>query len=133
MRSAARETVFKFLYSQLFNQTDGELFAHLKKEIGLNQTDCKFADELLSFIEKDKEYFLEFIQKNSLGFKINRIFSTDKCSLLIGMAEMKNYPQTDLPIIIDEAVKLASKFSTEKSTDFVNGILAKYAKELNRG
>lgn len=133
MRSAARETVFKFLYSQLFNQTDGELFARLKKEIGLNQTDCKFADELLSFIEKDKEYFLEFIQKNSFGFKINRIFSTDKCALLIGMAEMKNYPHTDLPIIIDEAVKLAAKFSTEKSTDFVNGILAKYAKELSRG
>ena len=34
---------------------------------------------------------------------------------------------------IDEAVKLAAKFSTEKSTDFVNGILARYAKEINRG
>ena len=49
------------------------------------------------------------------------------------MAELKNYPDTDTPIIIDEAVKLSSKYSTEKSTDFVNGILARYAKEINRG
>ena len=32
MRSVARETVFKYLYSQLFNPSDEELFARLIKE-----------------------------------------------------------------------------------------------------
>lgn len=133
MRSTARETVFKYLYSQLFNPSDGELFARLVKENGLNEGDYAFAKELLAFVNEGKEEYLEYIQKYSFGFKLNRVFSTDKCSLLIGMAELKNYPNTDVPIIIDEAVKLSAKFSTEKSTDFVNGILARYAKEINRG
>ena len=32
-------------------------------------------------------------------------------------------------IIIDETVNLVAKFSAENSTDFVNGIIAEYAKE----
>lgn len=133
MRSVARETVFKYLYSQLFNPSDEELFARLIKENALNDADKKFATELLEFVKLGENEYLDYIQKYSFGFKLNRVFSTDKCSLLIGMAELKNYPETDTPIIIDEAVKLSAKYSTEKSTDFVNGILARYAKEINRG
>jgi transcription termination factor NusB len=48
------------------------------------------------------------------------------------MAELVSFPETDLPIIIDEAVKLCAKYSTERSTDFVNGILAKFAKTIGR-
>jgi transcription termination factor NusB len=49
------------------------------------------------------------------------------------MAELENMTETDVPVIIDEAVKIVSKFSAEKSTDFVNGILASYAKEVRNG
>lgn len=133
MRSTAREVVFKFLYSQLFNQNDEGLFTLLKIDEKLSEKDGAFADELYAFVQKDIEEFNEFIKINSVSFKLNRVFLADKCSIFIGMAELKNYPNTDLPIIIDEAVKLSAKYSTEKSTDFVNGILAKYAKEINRG
>ena len=53
----------------------------------------------------------------------------DKCAILIGMAELENMVNTDVPVIIDEAVKLCAKFSAERSTDFVNGILAQYSRE----
>lgn len=133
MRSTAREAVFKLLYSQLFNQNDEGLFTLLKVEGKLSEEDGVFADELYSYVKKDEDEFNEFIKANSVSFKLNRVFPADKCAMFVGMAELKNYPQTDLPIIIDEAVKLSAKYSTEKSTDFVNGILAKYAKEINRG
>ena len=56
------------------------------------------------------------------------VFNTDKCAILIGMAELDNFPETPIPVVIDEAVKLSALYSTEKGTDFVNGILAEYVR-----
>jgi len=128
MRSLARETVFKFLYSQLFNPSDEGLFTVLAKE--LNDDDKSFAQNLIKIINENESEFLDKISQLSVGYKLNRIFATDKCSLLIGMAELNGYPDTAVAVVIDESVKLAAKYSTEKSTDFVNGILAEYAKEI---
>ena len=48
------------------------------------------------------------------------------------MAELENFTETPVAVAIDEAVKLSVKYSTEKSPDFVNGVLAAFAKELKR-
>lgn len=133
MRSLAREIVFKELFAKLFNPDDEEFFAILLKDKGLNESDRVFANELLDLIIKDKDELLSNIERLSVGYKLNRIYNADRCAILIGMAELKNYNNTDIPVIIDEAVKIVSKFSAERSTDFVNGILAEYAKEVRNG
>ena len=130
MRSTAREVVFKFIFSQLFNPSDEGLFTVLARDNKLNESDFSFAEELLTFIQEKKDVYLSEIENLLIGYKLNRVFNTDKCALLIGMAEIENYPETDLPIIIDESVKLVAKFSADRSTDFVNGVLANYAKKV---
>lgn len=127
MRSLARECVFKYLYSKLFNPNDEGLFDVLIKE--LSNDDKTFANDLLNFVVANEDKYLSEIESLSLGFKLNRIFNVDKCAMLIGMAEFDNYKNTPIPVIIDEAVKLSAKYSTEKSTDFVNGILGEYVKK----
>lgn len=126
MRSLARESVFKYIFSRLFNPSDEGLFAVLCKE--LNEEDKKFATELLSAIDNNEEKYLNNIETLSNGYTINRMHRADKCALLIGMAELDNF---DTPpfVAIDEAVNLVAKFSTESSTNFVNGILAECIKE----
>lgn len=130
MRSLARECVFKFLFSQLFNPSDEELFTVLINNENLTANDKNFAKELKNYIDSEKDKYLELIDEMSVGYKLNRVFNADKCALLIGMAELENFKETDVPIIIDEAVKLALRFSTERSTDFVNGLLAEYARRV---
>lgn len=127
MRTLAREAVFKYNYSKLFNSDDEGLFDVLIKDF--NDDDKKFASELNSAVIENKDNFLNELDKIVHRYKIDRILSSDRCIILLGMAEALIYPNTPKPVIIDEAVKLASKFSTEKSPDFVNGILAKYIKE----
>ena len=127
MRSLAREVVFKFLFSQLFNPSDGELFSVLLKDKKLTESDRDFATSLLNAIEKNKEKHLAIISEMAEGFKLSRLFNADKCALLIGMSELDDFKDTPKIVVIDESVKLAAKFSTEKSTDFVNGVLARYA------
>ncbi len=131
MRRHAREAVFKYIYSRLFNSTDEGLFDVLIKEF--NEDDKSFAKSLLEAVEKDEEKNLQVISSLAIGYKLNRLINVDKCALLIGLAELDNFPGTDVPIVIDEAVGISARFSTEKSTDFVNGILSEYVRRRNNG
>lgn len=131
MRSLARECVFKFIFSRLFNPNDEGLFVVLTNE--LSDKDKDFAKELLAAIDERYAEYEEKITEMSKNYRADRILSADKCAMILGMAELDAFRETDTPIIIDEAVKLAAKYSTEKSTDFVNGILASYAEETRNG
>ena len=127
MRSAARDVVFKCLFSQLFNPSDEGLFTVLAKD--LNQEDKAFAKTLLDNANANIENYSTIIDSMADGYNYKRIYNADKCALLLGIAELNSCPDTPSPVVIDEAVKLAGLYSTEKSTDFVNGILARYVKE----
>ena len=127
MRTLAREAVFKYMYSRLFNPSDEGLFDVLIKD--LNNEDKDFATKLLQTVDQNQEKYLQTIERLSNGYKLNRVFNVDKCVLMLGMAEFDTFKETDIPVIIDETVNLVGKFSTETSTDFVNGIMAEYVKE----
>lgn len=128
MRSLAREAVFKLLFSQLFNPSDEGLFTVLCKD--LSDSSQQFANELLNCVQNNIQNYLEKIANLAIGYKINRLYNADKCAILIGMAELDNFKQTPVAVVINEAVNLVAKYSTENSTDFVNGILAAYSKEI---
>jgi N utilization substance protein B len=128
MRSLAREVVFKYIFSKLFNPNDEGLFNVLAKDLSADDKD--FAKKLLDSVLENEENYLLSIESISNGYKLNRVFNADKCALLIGMAELNVFKDTPVAIVIDEAVKLSAKYSTENSTDFVNGILAEYVRRI---
>ncbi len=126
MRSLVRETVFKYLFSRLFNPSDEGLFDVLCKD--LSASDKEFAVKLLDCVLSNEAKYLDAISSLSIGYKLNRVHNADKCVLMLGMAELDGFKETPIPVVIDEAVNLIAKYSTENSTDFVNGVLAEYAK-----
>ena len=127
MRSLAREAVFKYIFSRLFNRNDEGLFNLLIKE--LSDENKQFATEILKSIDDNENYFIEKISSLSQNYKLERVVNADKCAILIGMAELTKFPKTPIAIVVDEAVKLSVKYSTESSAYFVNGILAEFIKE----
>ena len=128
MRTYARECVFKYLFARLFNPSDEGLFALLCKE--LNQDDNKFANDLLLAVDNGYDKYIEKIEQLSIGFKLNRLHRADRCAILLGMAELDNFRETPIAVVINEIVNIVAKYSTESSTSFVNGILAEFAKEI---
>ena len=128
MRTYARECVFKYIFARLFNPSDEGLFAVLCKELGSD--DKVFAENLLKAVDSGQEKYLAVIEELSIGFNLERLHRADKCALLIGMAELENFKETPIAVVINEAVNIVAKFSTESSTNFVNGILAEFAKEI---
>jgi N utilization substance protein B len=56
----------------------------------------------------------------------------DRNILRIAVHELISEPQTPTPVVVSEAVRLATTYSTEKSATFVNGVLATLAKTTRK-
>ncbi|MBR1867683.1 MAG: transcription antitermination factor NusB [Clostridia bacterium] len=129
MRRDAREAVYKFLYAELFNDDQDDGFVgEIFKEQKLNDTDKKFALDLISAVHEHKNKIEEDISKFAKGYKIERLYSTDKCALTLAFAEIKYFNDIPSVVSIDEALFLVKKYSTPESLNYVNGILAAYKK-----
>lgn len=67
----------------------------------------------------------EIIQKYAKNWDFQRLVTMDKNILRIALIELLYIKETPLKVVIDEAIELAKKYSTDESSTFINGILAK--------
>ena len=58
--------------------------------------------------------------------------TVDRNILRLGAYEILYCPDIPIKVSIDEAVEIAKKFSTEKSSQFVNALLDRIAKEAKK-
>ena len=65
------------------------------------------------------------IKKYAIGWDFNRLVKMDKDILRIAICELLYIKDAPVKVVIDEAIELAKKYSTDDSASFVNGILAK--------
>ncbi len=65
------------------------------------------------------------IQKFAKGWDIERLVKMDKDILRIAITELIYIKDAPMKVIVDEALELAKKYSTDESSSFINGILAK--------
>ncbi len=91
-----------------------------------NQSEVKnYTIEIAEQFKNNHKTVDEQIQKYSNGWDISRLVKIDKDILRIAITELLFIKDTPIKVIVDEAVELAKKYSTEDSSSFVNGILAK--------
>ncbi len=69
------------------------------------------------------------VQKYARGWDIDRLVKIDKDILRISITEMLYIKGTPIKVIVDEALELAKKYSTDDSSSFINGILGKIIEE----
>ena len=94
------------------------------------QSDVK--DYIKKIVDKYRDYSKEIdtiIQDCSKGWDISRLVKIDKDILRIAIIEMVYIKEAPMKVVIDEAIELAKKYSTEDSASFVNGILAKVVRK----
>ena len=65
------------------------------------------------------------IQQYSKGWDIERLVKMDKDILRIALVELMYLKEAPMKVVVDEALELAKKYSTDDSSAFINGILAK--------
>lgn len=88
-----------------------------------------FAKELISYISQNNKFIEETIEKTANNWSLNRMAAIDRCILEIAVSEFFYFPLIPVKATINEAIELAKKYSTDRSYEFVNGILDKISKE----
>ena len=58
------------------------------------------------------------------GWTLERLPTLDRLVLRMSVYELRHHRETPRAVVINEAVELVKKFSTEDSGRFVNGVLA---------
>lgn len=60
---------------------------------------------------------------HSQHWRLERMAAVDRNLLRLAVYELQAYPQTPRPVIINEALEIARKYSGPDSVEFVNGVL----------
>jgi N utilization substance protein B len=126
-RRHAREVALQTLFSvQVGHHEPGEVLAVTltKPE---NADDAKFVEDLVRGTVEHAGEIDEAIVPLLHGWTLDRLPTIDLLLLRMGIFEMRYRPETPRAVVINEAVELAHKFSTEESGRFINGVLANVA------
>lgn len=100
-----------------------------KKDEGNNNN----FDFFKSYFEKYEKNLVEIdtiIEKKLENWDFSRISIIDKLIIRMGIVELLYFQEIPEKVIINEAIELGKKFSSEKSNVFINGILNKFKDEL---
>ena len=65
------------------------------------------------------------IREFAIGWDFDRLIKIDKDIMRIAITELMYVEEVPHKVVVDEAVELAKKYSTEDSSSFINGVLAK--------
>ncbi len=86
------------------------------------------ADELTTILVKGVEAHLAeldaAIAAHAKGWTLQRMPAIDRNVLRVGAFELLGRTEVPVAVVLDEAVELAKRFSTDDSGRFVNGVLA---------
>lgn len=90
----------------------------------------KFASNLLDKYYDHEEELVSIIKPKLKNWDIERIAVLDVVLLKMAICELKYFPNIPVKVTINEYIDLAKEYSSDKSKDFINGMLDKIMKEL---
>jgi N utilization substance protein B len=89
-----------------------------------------FADDLFRVATERTADIDEMIEAHAQNWRMDRMAAVDRNVLRTAVAEFIGFPQTPAPIVINEALEIARKFSSPEAVNFINGVLDSVSKDL---
>ncbi len=89
-----------------------------------------FADDLFRTATLHLERIDELIALNSKHWRLERMPAVDRNLLRMAVGEMLGFKSTPFPIVINEALEIARRYSAPESINFLNGMLDSIARSL---
>jgi len=146
IRHDAREWALQFLFQSEFNQAESldkgfDLFwQHIqepapgdkKDPVRINTKGRQFTEELVRGVIAHHPDIDPLISKYAENWKIDRMGTVDRNAMRIAVYEMRYRDDIPPVVSINEAVDLAKAYSSVESGKFVNGILDRIRKDLDR-
>jgi N utilization substance protein B len=91
-----------------------------------------FARALVAGTVEHVEEIDRLIQRHADNWRLDRMAVVDRNVLRLATQEFLYDKETPRTVVINEAIEIARRFSTQESPQFINGILDSIKKELER-
>ena len=123
----SREYLVQAIYQLFFNEQDVEdIIDQFKDEHKNKKVDFELFSSSLKSIQENRAELKNIL--NSLGVNDPDMDLIDKAIFYFALNEMV-FGVLDHPIVIDESIRLARKFSSPDSYKFINANLDKFLKD----
>jgi N utilization substance protein B len=132
-RHEARQWAVQFLFQRDFNRDDLEsalplFWAGVKGAASTR----RFAENLIRGVDAHREELDTSIQRYAEHWDLKRMGAVDRNVMRLALYEMLYCPDVPPVVSINEAVELAKELSGIESGKFVNGILDRARKDIDR-
>lgn len=97
-----------------------------KKELAAEMK--RYGMSLVDLIQEHRAELDALLEEYSQGWSLDRLAILDRLLLYIALTELQYKQDVPVKVVINEAVEIANKFSTENSSRFINGILNQFAR-----
>jgi N utilization substance protein B len=130
-RTKARELAIQGLYQLDIQGSD--LLESLADFFIENESDLsarKLASEWTKGTWENLALCDQLIADSAIKWQLSRLSTVDKSILRLAVYQLKFCSDIPPRVVINEAIELAKKFSTDKSSAFVNGVLDAILKKI---
>lgn len=125
----SRVFAMQLLYAmELTSGTPGECLPGILQSQPIQDEMKKYGMSLVDLVLEHRKELNEVIDGLSHSWKIERMPILDKIILEVALIELLHKNDVPVKVVIQEAVQIANKFSTDDSARFINGLLDVYAK-----
>ena len=123
-RSELREVIMKVLYQiDMFNEANVEFDLNdlIKEQL---EVENSFVNDSINGILTHREEINKLANKYLNDWSLDRLNKVDQAIISLGIYELM-YTDTPSVVSINEAIELSKKYSDEKVTKMINGVLDK--------
>lgn len=95
-----------------------------------NSDDELYARILLRKVLLNSESNSALIDRHTTNWEVDRIALMDKLVMQLAVTEIVEFPEVPVKVTLNEYIEISKDYCTDKSSNFVNGILDKIVKEM---
>lgn len=126
-RRTAREKLVQLIYERaVTGETNPFTYEELTR--GEDEAQQSYLSGGYQCVDENYDFLISVIDRYTEDFSIERVYKVDLALMLVSAAE---FLFLDIPVAasVNEAVELCKLYSTEKSTSYINGVLASVARD----
>lgn len=119
-----REVVLQLLFSfEMGSDAEEELIAYLMQDLKISRKSIREASEKAHSVWHARTFLDPWIASQSRDYAFERIQPVEKNVLRLALFELLIEKEGNRKVVISEALRLVSKFSTPEGATFVNAIV----------
>ena len=127
-RTQARAAAMKLVYEWEMGGDGGDDTCRELLEIRPDEDEIEYMQAVFDGVRGNRAALDEKIERFAHGWKLDRLSKVDLAILRVAAYELSQGKEPG-GAVIQEAVQLSEKYSTDKASSFVNGVLGAMARE----